>query len=44
MKLLRDNETILENCDWVDVYAYIHRHHSYSATHALAYEGYKVVE
>ena len=42
MKLLRDKSEILSDCTWIQVYAYIHKHHSYSTDHALKYEGYEV--
>lgn len=41
--LKRDGVEIIKG-DWVDIYKYIHKTHSYSTDHALRYEGYSIEE
>lgn len=41
--LLRDGKPVLKGATEFEVMEYIHRHHSYSLSHGLAYEGYRIV-
>lgn len=40
--LQRDGKTVFTGTE-AEIYAYLHRKHSFSVDHALKYEGYKIV-
>lgn len=42
-KLYKDNVFILASDDDFAILKYVHKNHSYSLSHAVMYEGYKVM-
>lgn len=42
--LKRDGQIVKEKVTMVDVLAYIHKTHSFSVSHAIANEGYELVD